>query len=345
MNVKLRYVTARRNKRDGSIRWYWQRKGHPLTRLPDDETNRLALATKLNEQADHKDGEALVEGSIGWVVAKYKASDGYRGLAPGTLKYYNRYLAEIEEMGKGTPFASISRRDVVDFVETFTGKGEPRKVAAVFSNLYNTALYYSCATANHAAGLRLSASKPRSEFWTDGEESAWLKAVEDHPKAAAMRMAFALLIYTAQRPGDVLAMGWTQYDGDTIRLRQQKTRKLLDVPCHRALRAILDAEQGKRASTVIVTHDGRPMSYPAFNRAFAEISLLAGVEGKQARDLRRTGMLRMAAAGATDTQIASVSGHSIEATKQILETYLPRNVTLAREAIARLEERSTNKIV
>jgi hypothetical protein len=46
----------------------------------------------------------------------------------------------------------------------------------------------------------------------------------------------------------------------------------------------------------------------------------------------------MAEAGATTPQIASVSGHSIEATQRVLETYLPRNRDLAEIAIARLAE-------
>jgi hypothetical protein len=46
----------------------------------------------------------------------------------------------------------------------------------------------------------------------------------------------------------------------------------------------------------------------------------------------------MAEAGATVPQIASVSGHSIESTTRILETYLPRNRGLAEIAITRLAE-------
>jgi hypothetical protein len=49
-------------------------------------------------------------------------------------------------------------------------------------------------------------------------------------------------------------------------------------------------------------------------------------------------MIRMAEAGATSPQIASVSGHSIESTQRILVTYLPRNRDLAEVAIARLVE-------
>jgi len=45
---------------------------------------------------------------------------------------------------------------------------------------------------------------------------------------------------TAQRPSDVLAMTWAQYTGNTIRLRQQKTRTLVEVPCHPSLKVHLD---------------------------------------------------------------------------------------------------------
>ena len=79
------------------------------------------------------------------------------------------------------------------------------------------------------------------------------------------------------------------------------------------------------------------MKYLNFNDRFRRIAERAGVD-LQARDLRRTAMLRMAEAGGTTSQIASVSGHSIEATQRILETYLPRNRDLAEIAVVRLAE-------
>jgi integrase len=90
-------------------------------------------------------------------------------------------------------------------------------------------------------------------------------------------------------------------------------------------------------SLTIVARRGRPVSYRRFNERFREIAERAGIDA-QARDLRRTAMLRMAEAGATVPQIASVSGHSIESTTRILETYLPRNRGLAEIAITRLAE-------
>lgn len=79
------------------------------------------------------------------------------------------------------------------------------------------------------------------------------------------------------------------------------------------------------------------MHYDTFNEHFRRIAERAGIDA-QARDLRRTAMLRMAEAGATVPQIASVSGHSIDATQRILETYLPRNRALAEIAITALAE-------
>ena len=83
------------------------------------------------------------------------------------------------------------------------------------------------------------------------------------------------------------------------------------------------------------------MPYASFNDRFRRIATATGIDA-QARDLRRTAMLRMAEAGATVPQIASVSGHSIEATQRVLETYLPRNRDLAEIAIARLADYQKN---
>jgi hypothetical protein len=128
-----------------------------------------------------------------------------------------------------------------------------------------------------------------------------------------------------------------QYSGSAIRLRQQKTGALLDVPVHPVLRDHLNALSRSETSLTIVSYRGRAVRYINFNDRFRRIAERAEIDA-QARDLRRTAMLRMAEAGATAPQIASVSGHSIQATQRILETYLPRNRDLAEIAIARLAE-------
>jgi integrase len=335
MDVKVRYVTKRVNKA-GVVRWYWQRPGYKLARLPDNPSARTVAAERLNAEADG-DREDLgpEHGSIAWVIARYKESDAYRDLAPGTTKYYDRYLNDIEAMAPDDPFSAWKRREVVDHIESYPKPHQRRQCRAVLKNLFSVARYDGIVTADETSGLRLKAGAPRERLWSADEIDAWLTAAEcEDPH---MTTAFMLLAYTAQRPSDVLGMTWDKMPGDVIRLRQQKTGKLLDVPCHPDLVAHLAAV--KRAAAVIVAYRGRPVPYLRFNERFRRISLRAKVDA-QARDLRRTGMVRMAEAGATAPQIASVSGHSIDTTARILETYIPRSVAQARAAIATLPGRS-----
>jgi hypothetical protein len=49
-------------------------------------------------------------------------------------------------------------------------------------------------------------------------------------------------------------------------------------------------------------------------------------------------VVRLAEAGCSVPEIAAITGHELTRTTQILETYLPRNAAMARNAIARLEE-------
>lgn len=291
------------------------------------------MADRLNRQAD---GLVNAEGSVAWVVETYRASDEYAGLAEGTKKYYRRMLDDTAKITPHLPFAAaFTRRTVIEFVNGYS-KGMRKQAGAVLRNLFNTAMYHGHAIENCARDLRIRSSGRRSQVFSDADATAWLAACGED---SAMAMAFALLRYTVQRPNDVLLMEWSQYDGDLIRLRQQKTKKLVEVPCHTALRVALKAAQTGSTITRIVDNGGRPLSYTRFSERFRKIADRAGLTVLQARDLRRTAAVKMAEAGATEAQIAAIGGWSIQATRAILETYLPRNVEMAREGIRRWEKK------
>jgi integrase len=91
---------------------------------------------------------------------------------------------------------------------------------------------------------------------------------------------------------------------------------LIEVPCHPALAEHLATLP--KSGMMLVLRNGRPVKYRRFNTRFRVPCALAGIAGAQARDLRRTAMVRMAEGGATVPQIAAVSGHKIEAPQRIL---------------------------
>src|SRR5262249_50696807 len=64
-----------------------------------------------------------------------------------------------------------------------------------------------------------------------------------HPIGSKARLALSLLLYTAQRRGDVVRMGWQHLKGDAIAVRQEKTDRPLLTPLHPELaRAGMGAE-------------------------------------------------------------------------------------------------------
>src|SRR5260370_34491711 len=132
-NVKLRYV-ERRGDRSGGERWYWHRRGHKLTRLPDDLAARITMAEQLNAAADRVPLAEFARGSIAWVIQRYRDSDQYDALSPGTILYYKRFLRDIEVLGPALPFTSFTRRAVVDFIETYAKPHQRRQAAAVLSS-------------------------------------------------------------------------------------------------------------------------------------------------------------------------------------------------------------------
>lgn len=58
---------------------------------------------------------------------------------------------------------------------------------------------------------------------------------------------------------------------------------------------------------------------------------------RQQRNLHRTGIVRLAEAGAITAQIAAVSGHRVDYCQQIIDTYLPKHTEVALGAIREFE--------
>ena len=333
MDVKIKYVTGRRN-RDGTLRYYWQRPGFPLSRLPTDLTKLVAAADRLNREAE---GQVGAQGSTAWVVKTYRESDEFAGLARGTVKYYTRILKDIEGTHPHLPFSDAwTRRVVIDFVNTYS-KGMRKQAGAVLRNLFNCAMYHGVAKENCARDLRIRSSGRRDQVFTSDDCVAWLDACGGDE---TMRMAFTVLRYTVQRPNDGLLMTWDRYNDNVISLRQQKTKKLVEVPCHYVLKEALEATKPKATSPFIVSNGDKGLSYTRFCERFRHIADRAGLQHLQARDLRRTAAVNMALAGATETEIAAIAGWSIQQTRGILETYLPRNVEMAKNAVSKWEEKS-----
>ncbi|MFV1850167.1 MAG: tyrosine-type recombinase/integrase [Thalassospira sp.] len=344
--------------------------------MPDDRSQRIKVLNALNDLADKNyeiDRNLLLNlaksnqltahsvsrlatlgqvvenegqnwpGSIGWVIAKYKNSRGFKELAEGTKKFYIQYMNEVHALGPDLPISAFTTPMLQDFVDTFDGiKGADRKLKTILNLLFKTAIKWEVMDKNPAQFLETTQGSRRQIVWEPAEIEAWYHAAQFGDRAFATTTAFCLLQYTAQRPIDVLKMPVSHFNPATnmIRVRQQKTGAFLEIPLHRdAIDRIAEAVKLAKEDgcTTIVQHEGRPVPYTTFLNNFRRATA-KDMAHLQPRDLRRTAAVRMSEAGATTTQISAVAGWSIEQTSKILEHYVPRTTEMARGAIAAWEK-------
>jgi integrase len=118
----------------------------------------------------------------------------------------------------------------------------------------------------------------------------------------------------------------------------------VSVPATAELRSILLGTVKSSTQVVVSEATGRPYLEDHFRHLFAEVRAKAGIRSDlQYRDLRRSAVVRLARAGCTVPEIASITGHSLKTIHHILETYLPPDSTVARNAVTKLDQAARNQ--
>lgn len=141
--------------------------------------------------------------------------------------------------------------------------------------------------------------------WTEAEiaqfESYW-------PLGSKQRLAFDLLLFTAQRSGDVRRMTRQQIQGGRVSIRQEKTAQPVDFIQHPALTASLEAHGGDHF-VLLTTEAGKPYSAKGFGNWIKKAATQAGLPHCSAHGLRKAAARRLAEAGCTVHEIMSITGH------------------------------------
>jgi integrase len=274
------------------------------------------------------------------VIAGYKLSQDFIGLQPRTRADYLKQIKKIETEFGNLPLAALDDARVTrDFLEWRDGMANsPRQADYAWS-----VLMLLCSWAR-GRGLTLYRPPERIErlYKADRSEKIWgeqhlaaFLAVASEP----LQRALVLALETGQRQGDLLALPWSAYDGQWIRLRQAKTGRRVNIPVTRRLRAVLD--NTKRTATVILTNKrGMAWSPDAFRVAWGEACRKAKITGLHFHDLRGTAVTRLAEAECSNAEICSITGHAMKDVGAILDKYLARTDKIALAAIAKLERGS-----
>jgi integrase len=189
--------------------------------------------------------------------------------------------------------------------------------------------------------LGVKREKKRTTGYKTGTEADIQRIEARHPVGTKERLAFALVLYTGQRRGDVVNMGEHHIHDGILTIDQGKTEggeeAHLEIPVHPKLRAIIDATPTVGVKTFLVTHLGAPYTAPGFGNWFRKICNAAGCHDVSAHSFRKATARRLAEIGCTTHEIASITGHaSLKEVERYTEA--ANRKKLARKAMSKLVE-------
>lgn len=246
-------------------------------------------------------------GSVSDVIERLYRSTLWAGLAPLTKSSRRNILERFREEYGDKLISSIQREHIKSIIEKKSKTPEAGKnLLKMIRLLVRVAIDCGLRKDDPAIGIKGVRSKSQGfHTWTEGE----IKAFEDkHPIGSRARLALALLLYTGQRRGDIVTFGRQHIRGGRIHLRQRKTGTVLAVAIHPDLQTALSGAVNNM--TFLVTAQGKPFTSAGFGNWFRDRCDEAGLLAHcSAHGLRKAAARRLAEAGCTVKEIASVTGH------------------------------------
>jgi integrase len=204
------------------------------------------------------------------------------------------------------------------------------------------------------------AAKPGISYERQREPVVWTPEQVRHMAADAEgwhSMAIAILLneWIGQREADVLALTPWKVEADALRIRQEKTRRVVLLPVHLVPHLVerLRAERERVGAVVsteyLLLHEGTGKEWNAhtFRHVFAEIRERAATPSPEQieagavampscadlrfMELRHTAVTRLDEAGVDALGIAGITGHSSKTVVDMLEKYYLTRTSKAAE--------------
>jgi integrase len=276
------------------------------------------------------------DGTIGALWTAYCRSASYVNLSDSSKRTYRQIIAPVLADHGHRSVAGMKREHARTIVEAVgvTAPSMANLTIAVLRLIFSFAVENDWRPDNPCRGLRKYKGGEHAS-WTDSQllafEKKWAVGTRE-------RLVYDLLLYTAQRGGDVVTWKKSDIKDGAIVLRQQKTGTELVIPVHPALRRSLKAAPSK-GEYIVADAYGKPLQRRTLTRIVRLAVKDAGLPARcVAHGLRKTAMRRLAESGASEKQMAAISGHKSIAEVQRY-TKSADQASLAREAIKKMGAR------
>lgn len=324
--------------RHGKVRFRFRRKGSRAVYLPGSPgspefaeayaqavagaTSKLEIGEGRTVQGTINALAVAIYQSAEWSQLATTTQSTYRGIIERLRRDYGDlgvkglkpdHVRKMRDLRRDTPTAANNLLKVLRWMMTF----------AVERNLRQD---------NPVIGIKpLKVDSDGFHTWTEAEISQFERR---WPVGTRERLAMDLLLYTAQRSGDVRQMGRQHVREGRVSVVQEKTGARLDIPVHPRLAASL-ATLPPGQMMFVATQFGRPYTAGGFGNWFSDACRGAGLPQCSAHGLRKSAATRLADAGCSEAQIMAVTGH--QTTKEVQRYTRARDQrALADDALAKV---------
>lgn len=306
---------------------------------------KLGTAEFYNSWLEAGRGEAReqpVKGLFAEVIKAYKASPKWRNLSDGSKRNYGYLLKEIEKRFGDTETRAFNQRQMRGKILEWRDKHALKAPATaelcltLLKVIVRFAEGRGMLNENVLEGVEKNRSKGRADqVWTK-EEIKRILAVS----SPELQWAIKLALLIGQRQSDLISLKWSDIRNGVLSFTQKKTGAFVEIPVGASLAKLL-SEIPQRAETILTNTQGNPWACGSSIRtAWREALKRAGLDqnGKRFHDMRGTAITWLANIGCTESQIAAVSGHSLEHVSKTLKSYLNRTAIQAGQAMAKIDQ-------
>jgi integrase len=255
--------------RRGKLRCYHRKTRIPidLVKAPIGSAEFFAECARINRIS--KGPDPPKPGTLGLLIAEYRASAAFVDLAPRTQTDYHRCLDYLKPIAD-TALIRFDRPLVVrirDKAAATRGRRFGNYVKAVLSIVFAWGAERGYLTANPVEGIkdiRRNRGAPESNRpWADEERHNVLDSVPRH-----MKPALALMMFCGLGPKDALKLPCSFYCDGEIATQRSKTGEPIFWPAPAELRAILESAPKHNAITLCVNSNGKPWTESGFRASW-----------------------------------------------------------------------------
>lgn len=273
-----------------------------------------------------------------WLIAAYKASDDWKGLADKSRANWTPFLDSMHTKFGKLPIQAFDRPLIRVAIKSWrdTYKATPRTADMALQALSRVLSFGVDAgklQANACTGIARIYSSDRSAIIWTADDLKKLKAAA----SKEVYWAAALGALTGLRKSDLLRLTWNHVGPLAIEITtgKSKHRKTTLIPMHAELRQLLSEIPRRRAVTVLTNTEGVSWA-SGFGASFTKAKARAGVD-KHFHDLRGTAATRMFLGGLTLRELAEMFTWSEAYVERLINMYVKKDELLL-DRIRRMDE-------